>query len=180
MCSCRPLVYTLICCMHCIPWMWQCYNRTVINLPFTFPCIFEYCTWSIPNCTQIIALGVIIIVLLFHIQHMTTNSRWQSHGWQGFSALTAPTPSVPSTKDTSFSASYSNGLGMQTDVAKTWLTSVGAMASYPTRCSSVKQGRYSFCYFTISLLRQWPCKFHRFQASKSRVYDMLHTYVRRG
>jgi len=38
-------------------------NRIVTIITYTFPYTFEY--RLIPNCTQIIALGVVIIVVVF-------------------------------------------------------------------------------------------------------------------
>ena len=64
-------------------------NRIVAIMPHTFPYTFEY--WLIPNCTPIVALGVVIIVLVFHILCAPTNSRWQSC-WQGFSGLDSTQP----------------------------------------------------------------------------------------
>ena len=49
--------------MHC-KHMYNYDNRIVTIMPYTFPYTFEY--WLIPNCTRIIALGVVIIVLVFH------------------------------------------------------------------------------------------------------------------
>ena len=58
----------------------------VIYLPYTFPyIIFKY--WLIPNCTLIIALGVVHNCTLYFEHGVPTNSQWKSC-WQGFPVLT--------------------------------------------------------------------------------------------
>ena len=67
---------------------------------------------------------------------------------------------------------------MQIDVAETWqLTSVGAMASYPSRCSSVAMEAF-ILLFHEDLFPYFRYKFHHSQVSKSRVYDLIAAYLR--